>query len=189
VDTSKFTPGVIVILAAALVMLIFSFLPFFKLDVGGGARDAAEQACEGLPDDLADACRDALGDVAGGGGDQNFNAWNNDGLFPLATLPLIYGLIMAIQIALAKFANVKFPERIVGLTFPQIHIALGVNATLIMLAYLLLDKDPLDFGIGFFFMLIGAIALAVGAFIYQREEATSPGTAPPPPPPPAPPSA
>lgn len=179
-DTSKFTPGVIVILAATLVLLVFSFLPFFKLDVGAGARDTAEQACESLPEGLADECRDAIGDL-GSGGDQTFSAWNNDGLFPLTILPLLYGLIMAIQIALAKFANVKFPERLVGFTWPQIHIALGINAALIMLAYLVIEKDPLDFGIGFFFMLIGALALAVGAFLYRREEATSPGTLPPPP--------
>jgi hypothetical protein len=181
VDTSKFTPGVIVILAAALVMLVFSFLPFYTLDVGSGVRDAAEQACEGLPDDLADECRDAIGDVGGGRGDQDFSAWNNDGLFPLTILPLFYGLIMAVQIALAKFANVRFPERLVGFTWPQVHIALGINAALIMLAYLVIEKEPLDFGIGFFFMLIGALALAVGAFLYQREEATSPGRLPPPP--------
>ena len=190
-DTSKFTPGVIVILAAGLVMLVFSFLPFYKLDGGGGGRvENAEEACEGLPDDLADECRDALGDAVedAGGGDQNFTAWSNDGLFPVTTLPVLYAVAMAVLVGLQQLANVKFPEKVLGLTWPAVYIALGFNAALLMLASLVLDKGVLDFGIGFFFMLIAAIAAIVGAVLYSREAAAGPAT-PPPPPPAAPPTA
>jgi hypothetical protein len=190
VDTSKLTPGVIVILAAGLITLVFSFFAFYKFDAGSGrVGEAVDDAiCDELPDDEADACREQFDDIAEDvGGDESFNAWNNDGLFPLTTLPAIYGLLMAVQVGLATFANVKFPPRVLGLTWAQINIALGLNAALLMLAFLVRDKGPLDFGFGFWLMLLGSLALAVGAFLYQREDASGPAV--PPPPPSAPPTA
>ena len=179
-DTSKLTPGVIVILAAGLITLIFSFFAFYSFDPGGGRlEDAANEALDECrdqaeaadldPDDICGVAEDA----ADLGSEKNFNAWTNDtdlglGLFPLATLPAIYGLLMAVQVGLAKFANVKFPERILGLGWGAIHIAIGFNATLLMLAFLVRDKGDLDFGFGFYIMLLGSIALLVGAVLYSR---------------------
>jgi hypothetical protein len=195
VDTSKFTPGVIVILAAALVTLVFSFLSFYTFDgAGGDVLDDAVEACRdqaeaaGLdPDDVCEGAEGARGD-------ESFSAWTTDtrgglGLFPVATLPAIYGVLMAAQVALARLANVRFPARVVGLTWAQIHIAVGFNAALIMLAFLVRDKGNFDFGVGFYLMLLGSLALAVGAVLFQREAAAGPAVPPPPPSAPPPPPA
>ena len=185
-DTSKLTPGVIVILAAGLLTLIFSFFAFYKFDAGSGQLGEAidESICEGLPEDQADACRDSLDEAAEETvGDESYNAWSGEvGLRPLSTLPAIFGVLMAVQIGLTKLANVKFPDKVLGLGWGQIHIAFGFNAFLIMLAFLLRDKDPLDFGFGFWLMLLGSLALLVGAVLYSREEVSGPATTPPPPP-------
>jgi hypothetical protein len=200
VDTSKLTPGVIVILAAGLITLIFSFFAFYSFDPGGGrAEDAADEAVDACRDQADAAGLDpdevcgTVEDVADIGSEKNYNAWTNDtdiglGLFPVATLPAIFGLLMAVQIGLAKLANVKFPERVLGLGWGQIHLALGFNAALLMLAFLVRDKGQLDFGFGFYIMLIGSLALVVGAVLFTREEASGPAV-PPPPPPAAPPTA
>ena len=73
--------------------------------------------------------------------------------FPVAALMVIFVLVMAVQVALATFASVNVPERPLGFTWEQIHLVLGFFATLYAVAYLLLDKGVLDFGIGFWFIL------------------------------------
>jgi hypothetical protein len=140
VQNSKLTPANIVILAAGVVILIGSFLAFYKIDFGGAS--------------------------------QSFSAWSSDAaLFGIATLPALFGVVMALQVALTAFANVNLPDRVLGLTWNQIHVALGFQATIMMLAFLIRDKSILDFGIGFFLMLIAAVALLVGAVMREREAA------------------
>jgi hypothetical protein len=147
VQNSKLTPANIVILAGGAVILIGSFLPFYKFS---------------LPD---------LG-LGIGGGDQTFSAWSSDAfLFGVATLVVLIGVIMALQVALTAFANVRLPDRVLGMTWDQIHVALGFQATVMMIAFLVRDKGVFDFGIGFFLMLVAAIALLVGAIMRQRESA------------------
>src|SRR5262249_18390910 len=50
------------------------------------------------------------------------NAWAK-GLFPIATLLPLYGLVMALQIALTKFAPLRLPRSVLGFTWEQIHLA------------------------------------------------------------------
>ncbi len=122
------------------------------------------------------------------------SAWGS-GLFPIATFVAIFGLIVGGSVALMKFANVKFPEPVVGFTWKQIRLALSVFAGLLMLGYLIVDKGGLDFGIGFWFMLLGAIALVAGSVMetigFDPQAAKgggaapgAPGASPPAPPPP-----
>ncbi len=47
--------------------------------------------------------------------------------FPLATLMPLYGVIMAVQIAITRFGNVKLGARVAGFTWEQIHLALGLD--------------------------------------------------------------
>jgi hypothetical protein len=144
-DKIKLSPANIVILAAGVVILIGSFLDFYKaksVSIGGFTVH-----------------------VSGGG-----SAWSS-GAFLIATLPAILGIVMAVHVALTTFADVGLPDRVLGLTWNQIHVALGFQAAIMMLAFLIRDKGPLDFGIGFWLMLIAAIGLLVGAILRMREPA------------------
>ena len=123
------TPGEITIMAAGLVMIIFSFLNF-------------------------------AGDTS---------AWG-EGAVPIATLLPLYGLVMALQIALTRFASVKLPESVLGFSWEQIHLALGAMAALMAIGWLLTDYG--DKQIGMWFQILGGIALVVGAVLLQRERNT-----------------
>ena len=135
--TKKLSPPGIVILAAAVVMLIGSFLDFYS--------------------------------ISGFGGSASFNAWSGGsgfGIFGIATVVVVCALVMGAQVAIKTFAEgVNVPEHVLGLTWDQIHLALGFQAAVMMLAFLVRSKSPLTFGIGFWFMLLAGIGLLVGAIM------------------------
>ena len=97
------------------------------------------------------------------------SAWGRY-LFPVATLLPLYGLIMAVQIALTKFGGVSLPDRLVGFTWEQVHLVLGIMAGLMAVAWLITDTG--DKQIGEWLEVLGGIALAVGAVMMQRERQT-----------------
>jgi hypothetical protein len=107
-------------------------------------------------------------DAVFGGG---VSAWSSS-LFPLATYIAIIGVIMAAQVALTKFANVSLPDRIVGFTWPQIHLVLGFFTVLIAVGFLIVDLGP-DKAVGFWIRLIASIGLLVGAILLTKERAGS----------------
>ena len=91
-------------------------------------------------------------------------------LFPIATLLPLYGLIMAAQIAVTKFANVELPQRVAGFTWEQVHLVLGLLAGLMAVGWLITDIHGK--GIGYWIEILGGIALAVGGVMMQRERPT-----------------
>jgi hypothetical protein len=97
------------------------------------------------------------------------SAWGS-GNFPIATLLPLYGVIMAVQIAITKFASANLPARVVGFTWEQVHLALGILAGLMAVGWLLTDTG--DKQIGLWLEVLGGIALAVGAVMMQRERQT-----------------
>src|SRR5262249_27868656 len=97
------------------------------------------------------------------------SSWGR-GLFPIATLLPLYGLIMGLQIALTKFASLKFPDSVLGFTWEQIHLALGAMAALMAIGWLVTDVNNKQ--IGLWFEALGGIALVVGAVMLQRERHT-----------------
>lgn len=97
------------------------------------------------------------------------SAWGR-GLFPIATLLPLYGLVMGLQIALTTFASVKLPDSVLGFTWEQIHLALGAMAALMAIGWLLTDYGNKQ--IGMWFEILGGIALVVGAVLLQRERST-----------------
>ncbi len=97
------------------------------------------------------------------------SAWGS-GLFPIATLLPLYGLVMALQIALTKFASVSLPASVLGFTWEQVHLALGAMAALMALGWLVTDYG--DKQIGMWFEILGGFALVVGAVLLQRERNT-----------------
>ena len=101
--------------------------------------------------------------------DTSGSAWAQY-LFPIATLLPLYGVIMAAQIALTKFANVELPQTVAGFTWEQVHLVLGILAGLMAIGWLL--TDILGKGIGYWLEIIGGIALAVGGVMMQRERQT-----------------
>jgi hypothetical protein len=137
----KLTPANIVILAAGAVMLIASFLSFYEFSLSIGSASSST----------------------------SFNAWSGGdgfGVFGIATVIVLCGVVMAAQIAVETFAGgVNLPDKPLGLTWDQVHLALGFQAALMMLAFLIRSKGPLDFGIGFWLMLLSGIALLVGAIM------------------------
>ena len=97
------------------------------------------------------------------------SAWGQY-LFPIATLLPLYGVIMAAEIALTKFSTVKLPEKLVGFTWEQVHLVLGLLAGLMAIGWLITDIRGK--GIGYWLEVLGGIALAVGALMMQRERQT-----------------
>ncbi len=138
------TPGEITIMAGGAVALVSSFLDFYKSDAV------------------------TVGNQSFGGG--SANVWSS-GLFPVATLMVVFAAACAILVAITRFGNVKLPAPVSDLRWEQIYLILGFVATLYALAYLLVDKGGLDFGIGFWGVLLGCIATLVGAVLLQREGA------------------
>jgi hypothetical protein len=128
-DRQSPTPGEITIMAAGVVMIVFSFLHF--------------------------------------AGDRS--AWGS-GLFPIATLLPLFGLVMGLQIALTKFASLNLPQTVIGFTWEQVHLALGAMAALMALGWLVTDYG--DKQIGMWFEILGGFALVVGAVLLQRERNT-----------------
>ena len=144
---TKLAPANIVILAAGAVMVVASFLGFYKID---------------LPAVL--------------GGSRSFSAWSQ-GQFMIATLPALLGLVMALHVALVAFANIDIPDMVLGLSWDQIHLALGFQAALMMVAFLLRSNPYGSLGIGFWLMLLAGIALFAGAIMRVTGTGSSPNAA------------
>lgn len=96
------------------------------------------------------------------------SAWG-EGFFPIVTLIPVYGVLMALQVALTKFANVNLPERVGTLTWEQVHLVLGFFAALMALFWIIAGEN---LGIGAWLLLIGAVAAMAGAVMLQRERQT-----------------
>jgi hypothetical protein len=145
-DKLKLSTANLVILVAGLVMLIASFLAFNKYSRGSVT----------------------IGNVHIGG-TISYSAWSSH-YFLIATIPALIGIVMAAQVAVAGFApEVNLPDRVLGLSWTQIHLVLGFQATIMMLAFLIQDTGIFDKGVGLFLMLLAAIALLVGAVLRMQE--------------------
>lgn len=98
------------------------------------------------------------------------NAWEGDvfGFFPVTTLIALYLVVAGGLIALNRFANVNIGN-ILGFGLVQIVVALGFFATLEALAYLLTEFGGADRGIGYWLLLLSAIASLVGGVLITNE--------------------
>jgi hypothetical protein len=99
----------------------------------------------------------------------NTSAWGT-GLFPIATLLPVYGLLMALQVALTKFGSVNLPGSVLGFTWDQLLLAVGAMAGLMAIGWLLTDYGNKQ--IGAWIEILGGVALVVGAVMLQRERNT-----------------
>jgi hypothetical protein len=104
------------------------------------------------------------------GGDTS--AWGS-GLFPVATFIAMFAAAAGILVALNKFANVSFPAGgVLGIGWNAFLLVLTFYAALLAFGFLIVDNGGVDRGVGFWFMLIGAIASFVGAILMQNEART-----------------
>ena len=93
--------------------------------------------------------------------DVSYSAWSTDAnLFPLATWPALFGLIIAGATAASVFGKVKLPDNILGFTWPQVTFILSFAASVVMVGFLFANENK---GIGYWFMLLGTIAYTVGS--------------------------
>ena len=134
----KLSPANMVILAAGVVMLIASFLAFYQFT--------------------------ATSPFTGSTVTVSINAWDH-GLFLIATLPALLGMFMALQVGLVAFGRIDMPNRLLGLTWDQVHLVLALQTALLMGAFLVAANGSASFGIGFWLMLVAALALVVGAIM------------------------
>ena len=140
-DLSKLSQGEKAIAGSAVVLLIASFLPWFKLDLG-----------------IAEPSR---------------NGWGN----VLSMLGILVGLVMLLQIVLAKFTTTKLPTPPVP--WGRVHLILGVAAfALILLQAVVGDSVlgvDLDRAFGLFIGVLAAAGLAYGGFVRSKEPEVTPG--------------
>jgi hypothetical protein len=143
-DKKNPTPGEITMMAGGAVALIFSFFDFYTSD-----------------------SITIAGRTIGGG---SVNAWSS-GLFPVATLMVLFVVVAAAFVALNAFANATLPQLPFGFSWEQLYLVLGLVATIYAIGWLLVGKGGYSFGIGFWFVLAGCVASLVGAVLLHRERA------------------
>jgi hypothetical protein len=153
-STAKLTAANFIIMVSGAVIFIASFLTFKEIPRGTNF-DLGNGLVVPTPIGIS------------------MSTWHR-GTFIIATLPALLGLAMAGQIALATFVrSVGMPSRFLGMTWSQVHLALALQALVMMLAFLIQDHDPFSYGTGFWLMFIAAIGLFIGALMKTREPAGS----------------
>jgi hypothetical protein len=144
----KLAPSGMVILVAAAFMTLGSFLPFWKTDIPSGTD---------------------LGVFAAQFADKT--AWTSDAFFfPVTILPVVCGVLMAVIVALTTFTTTRSRPRFLGFTWNQLHLVLGLQAAVMMLAFLLQKRGIFSWGAGFYLMLVSGIGLAIGALMRGSED-------------------
>lgn len=105
------------------------------------------------------------------GGSVARNAWSNDLFSPVTLIPVLCGALAIVHVALSLFTGAGLPEKVLGLGWDQVHVALGFQSTVMMVAFVIQDKGVFDIAIGFWLMLLGSVALLVAAVGRQRQAA------------------
>ena len=110
---------------------------------------------------------------SGRAGVGNTSAWGS-GLFPVATLIVLFAVAAGVMVALRRFANVHYPSGgVLGFGWNQLLIALTFFASILALAFLIVDKGPFfKLGFGFWLVFFGAIGSLVGAVMMMNEAKT-----------------
>lgn len=90
------------------------------------------------------------------------SAWDGDAGAFATTTPAILGLVLVVWIVLGM-AGVSLPEDVLTFNHDQLKATWGIGAFGIMLSWLLTDFGGADKGAGFWLMLLGSVAMAVGA--------------------------
>lgn len=126
------------------------------------------------------------------GGSEGINAWDSDGSAWVSTIPALLGVAMVIW-SILELVGTQLPAQVLTFNANQLKATWGIGASGVMLAFLISDTP--DRGIGFWLMLLGSLAMAVGAVmallgqwsntveVPGGHHASAVGGTPPPPPP------
>jgi len=143
----KMPLGEKIIVPAALVLLIDSFLPWYKVSYDLGVL---------------------------GSGSISRSGWQSPGAI-WSILAVLCGLIMAVIIILQRFTSVQLPSLPQGLTWARVHAGLAGLAVLAIIIKIIGESSHLGFG--FFIGIICVAALAAGAgLLFQAEREGGPAT-------------
>ena len=100
--------------------------------------------------------------------EDDVSAWG-DGLFPVATLIVIFAVLAAVLVVLTKFANMTITG-FLGFGFNQLLLASSFFSAVVALAYLIQDRPfGYDLGFGYILLLIGSVATFVGSILVTNE--------------------
>jgi predicted membrane channel-forming protein YqfA (hemolysin III family) len=99
--------------------------------------------------------------------------------FPIITFVWLFAIAAGVLVALATFANVNLPERVLDFTWAQLHLAAAGFCAIVMVFWFITSDQP-DKGIGFWLLLLGSIALVVGAVMRLKESPSPAGGSTPP---------
>jgi hypothetical protein len=136
--------GNLVIVGAGAVMILGSFLPFWKINV---------------PAEL--------------GADVSYTAWSRVNFFPVTIIPVLCAAVMIAGVALRAVLHLARPNRLFGFTWDQVYFACAAQAAFLMLAFTIEGHPGFQLGTGFYLMLAAAFALVVGAVMRTREGSTA----------------
>lgn len=142
-DLSKLTKGDKIVLAAGLLLIIdLLFLPWHKIDLGGGLLGISVSVKRT--------------------GVQSPNAF-------YGVLALIIALVMVAQIVVAKFTTAKLP--VLPIPWSRVHLIAGAAAFVLLLIKLIVETDFLSFG-AYLGILLGAALAFGGFTISKEPEVT-----------------
>lgn len=102
------------------------------------------------------------------GGGQSDSAWST-GLFPVATLVMLFALAAGALVALDKFTNLSLAQGVLGIRLIQLVLALGFFAAILVLAFLVSERFGASLGVGYFLLLIAGIGSVVGGVLMRNE--------------------
>jgi hypothetical protein len=159
-------PGQMIALGAAAVVVIFSFFAFMKVDSFNGTDiDDVRDYCKDK-DQLDDSTKKLCDFI----GDGKFSVWKTDFRFPLSTWPAVLAGVVLVLGGLAATGK-SLPDQILGFSPGQLMAGLSVSAALMMVFHLIGGtEDEMSWGIGFWFMLLGSVGMAVGTMMELQAE-------------------
>ena len=128
------------VVAGGVVMLIASFLPWYKYDFG----------------------LDGIADIS-----ISRNGWQSPGAL-WSLIATIIGAAMAGSILAAKFGNMRLPALSNNLTWGTLYLAGGGIVAVCVVLKLINESSYLSFG--FYLGILAAIALAAGGYLLYSEE-------------------
>ena len=139
-DLKKLTPGEMTIAISGVVLLIFSFFPWYK---GPSVT---------------------LGNVTIGGA--SFSGWEKPNAL-LSIIAILIGIVMAAHVIVNKLARVEMPERLGSLGWGVFYLAGGVIAFVFLLIKWLGNTDYTKFAL--YISILASLGLAVGGFLTSKE--------------------
>jgi hypothetical protein len=138
------TPAEWVTVGAGFVVVVASFLPWYRLPVTV---------------------------LLDGSATRTSSAWSR-GFAPTTLLPAAFALAIAIPVVLARLADLHLPERIAGMRCAQLRIVLAIAAALLALTEVATNRlyGPVSFvrGPGLWLTVLGSFGLLAGVLLDRK---------------------